>query len=76
MKNNFAFVRMVQIDFSTGDRISLEFSIGMKLIWLCGSSKMTSSQCNWSALIRFLCSGRKQLTFSVRIEINWVFVSG
>ena len=37
---------------------------------------MTSFQCGGSALIRFLCSGRKRLVFSFRIEINWVYVSG
>ena len=43
---------------------------------VCGLSKMTSFQYGGSALIWFLCSGRKWLVFSVRIEINCFFVTG
>ena len=49
----------------------------MKSIWLmCGLSKMTSFQCGGSALDWVLCSGRKRVVHSVRIEINCVLVSG
>ena len=37
---------------------------------------MTWFQCGRSGIIYFLCSGRKRLVFSVRIEIIWVLVSG
>ena len=37
---------------------------------------MTSFECSGSALIWFLCSVRKLIVFSDRIEVNWVFVSG
>ena len=43
---------------------------------LCGLLKITSSQCGGSALIWCSCSGRKQLVFSVSIEISSFSVSG
>ena len=52
-----------------GIEYDLSSVVGMKLIWLCGWSKMTSFQFGRSALIWFLCSSRKRLVFSVRIEI-------
>ena len=30
----------------------------------------------WFGINLVVCSGRKRLVFSVRIKINWVFVSG
>ena len=48
----------------------------MYIRFSCGLSKMMSFQCGGSALIWVLCSGRKCPVLSVRIEINWVFVSG
>ena len=42
---------------------------------LCGLSKTITFQFGGSALIWFSCNGRKWLIFSVRIEINWVFMS-
>ena len=62
-----------------GGRNWLDFSVGVKLIWLlCGCSKLISFQCrdrNWNGFQK-MCGGRKWLVFSVWIEINSVFVSG
>ena len=43
---------------------------------LCEWSKLTSFQSGRSALICFLCRGRKPLGFCVSIENNWLIVSG
>ena len=64
------------LDFSAGDPIRLDFSVAMKLIRLCGLSKMTSFQCGGSALVCFLCCGQNRLVLIVTIETNSVFVSG
>ena len=43
---------------------------------LCRLSKMISFEFDGAASIWFWCSGRKLLVFRVRIETNWIFVSG
>ena len=48
----------------------------MKLVWLCGLSRMISFQRGGLASVWVYCSGRKWLVFRVRFESNWVFVSG
>ena len=52
------------LDFSEGDRIRLDFSVRMGMIWLfCGQSKLA-----W-----FLNAGRKSLVFSVSMKLNFKF---
>ena len=66
MKIDLVFVWVVQIYLiSVWDQIELDFSLGMKLIWLlCGRSKLT-----W-----FLNAGRKSLVVSVSTQVDLYFV--
>ena len=52
------------LDFSVGNRIRLDFSVGVKLIWMC----------RWSKLTWCLNAGRKSPVFSVSMQIDLHFV--